>query len=270
MWYSFLVILKGVTDLNKITAFIKNEISSMKKELHIAEYIFWWVLRVGQAIMLAYRYKLHGPSSVTVLIMTLNLIATFAIPLIRIILPFKKVVTKVPFRVQSWINFIIFFASFLGHGFNFSYSVTSWDKILHVMMGVVAFFIGNELIGPFLRKGDRISPLLRTLHATSFSYMTMVLWEIYEFIIDYNWPESGNMAYRMPENDPTVQDPFFVWLYGGPSSNFEAGLASLFDTLTDMICAAFGIIPCMVILYLILRGKDKKEAEKAEKEAVTV
>lgn len=253
-----------------VIGFIKSEIKSLRSSITLVEYIFWWVLRIGQTVMLIYRYNLNGPGSVTVLIMTLNLIATFAIPLIRLLLPFKRAVTQIPFRVQSWINFIVFFASFLGHGFNLSYSVTSWDKFLHVMMGVVAFFIGNELIKPFIRKDDRVSPLLMTLHATGFSYMAIVLWEIYEFIIDYNWPESGNMAYRMPENDPTVQDPFFVWLYGGPSVNFEAGMASLFDTLTDMICAVAGIIPCMFILYFFLKGKEKKELSKAEKVTASV
>lgn len=269
-----------------IIPFFRSEIKALKEGVTLPEYIFWWVLRIGQAVMLAYRYKLHGPSSVTVLIMTLNLIATFAIPLVRIIIPFKRVVTKIPFRCQSWINFIIIFASFLSHGFNFSYHVTSYDKFLHVMMGSIALLIGNELITPFLRKGDRVSPLLRTLNATGFSFFAIVIWEVYEFIIDYFWPESGNMAYRMPENNPVTQDPFFVKLYGGPSENFSKtvfedlgiydkgldgfGIDSLFDTLTDMICAVAGIIPVMIGLYLFLKHKEKKELEKTEKEAVTV
>lgn len=253
-----------------IKAFFKSEINALREGVTTAEYIFWWVLRIGQTVMLIYRYKLNGPGSVTVLIMTLNLIATFAVPLVRLLLFPKRIFTKVPFRCQSWINLIIVFASFLGHGFNWSYSVTSWDKILHVMMGSVALLIGNELIVHFLRKGDRVSPLLRTLNATGFSFFAIVIWEVYEFIIDYYWPESGNMAYRMPENDPSVQDPFFVWLYGGPSPNFESGLASLFDTLTDMICAVGGIIPVMIGLYLFLRHKENKELMKAEKETATL
>ena len=253
-----------------IAGFIKSEIKALREGVTLPEYIFWWVLRIGQTVMLIYRLKLNGPGSVTVLIMTLNLIATFAVPLVRILLFPKRIFSKVPFRSQTWINFIIVFASFLGHGFNLSYSVTSWDKFLHVMMGVVAFFIGNELIAPFIRKGDRVSPLLRTLNASGFSFMAIVLWEVYEFFIDYYWPESGNMAYRMPENDPSVQDPFFVKLYGGPSPNFDAGLISLFDTLTDMICAFAGIIPCMFILYFFLKGKEKKELSKAEKVTASV
>ena len=269
-----------------IIPFLKSEIKALREGVTLAEYIFWWVLRIGQTVMLIYRYKLHGPSSVTVLIMTLNLIATFAIPLVRIIIPFKSVVTKIPFRCQTWINFIIIFASFLSHGFNFSYHVTSYDKFLHVMMGSVALLIGNELITPFLRKGDKISPLLRSFNATGFSFFAIVIWELYEFFIDYYWPESGNMAYRMPENNPITQEPFFVKLYGGPSPNFSKtvfedvgifdqgldsfGIDSIFDTLTDMICATAGIIPVMIGLYLFLKHKEKKALKKAEKEAVTV
>lgn len=269
-----------------IAGFIKSEIKALREGVTLPEYIFWWVLRIGQTVMLVYRYKLNGPGSVTVLIMTLNLIATFAVPLVRILIPFKRVVTKIPFRCQSWINFIIVFASFLSHGFNWSYTVTSWDKFLHVMMGCVALLIGNELITPFLRKGDKVSPLLRTLNATGFSFFAIVIWEVYEFIIDYFWPESGNMAYRMPENNPVKQDPFFVKLYGGPSENFSKtvfedlgiydkgldsfGIDSLFDTLTDMICAIGGIIPVMIGLYLFLKYKEKKALMKAEKEEITV
>ena len=269
-----------------IIHFFKSEIKALREGVTTVEYILWWVLRIGQAVMLAYRYKLHGPSSVTVLIMTLNLIATFAIPIVRIIIPFKRAVTKIPFRCQTWINFIIIFASFLSHGFNFSYHVTSYDKFLHVMMGSVALLIGNELITPFLRKDDKVSPLLRTLNATGFSFFAIVIWEVYEFIIDYYWPESGNMAYRMPENNPITQEPFFVKLYGGPSPNFSKtvfedvgifdqgldsfGIDSIFDTLTDMICATAGIIPVMIGLYLFLKHKEKKALKKAEKEAVTV
>ena len=249
-----------------IAAFFKGEISALRQDVTKGEYIFWWLLRIGQAVMLAYRFKLHGAGSVTVLVMTLNLIATFAVPLVRIILFPKRIFTRVPFRCQTWINFIIVFASFLSHGFNFSYHVTSYDKFLHFMMGVVALLIGNELITPFLRKGDRISPLLRTLNASGFSFFAIVIWELYEFIIDYYWPESGNMAYRMPENDPCIKDPFFVWLYGGPSPNFEAGLASIFDTLTDMICATAGIIPVMIILWLVLKKKENKELKIAQTE----
>ncbi len=269
-----------------IVGFIKSEIKALREGITLPEYIFWWVLRIGQTVMLIYRLKLNGPGSVTVLIMTLNLIATFAIPLVRILIPFKRVVTKIPFRCQSWINFIIVFASFLSHGFNWSYTVTSWDKFLHVMMGSVALLIGNELITPFLRNGDKVSPLLRTLNATGFSFFAIVIWEVYEFIIDYFWPESGNMAYRMPENNPVKQDPFFVKLYGGPSENFSKtvfedlgiydkgldgfGIDSLFDTLTDMICAIGGIIPVMIGLYLFLRYKEKKELVKAKEEKLSV
>lgn len=269
-----------------IKGFIKSEIKALKEGVTLPEYIFWWVLRIGQTVMLVYRLKLHGPGSVTVLIMTLNLIATFAVPLVRILLFPKRVFCKVPFRCQSWINFIIIFASFLSHGFNFSYHVTSYDKFLHFMMGVVAVFIGNELITPFLRKGDRISPLLRTLNASGFSFFAIVIWEVYEFFIDYYWPESGNMAYRMPENNPFTKDPFFVKLYGGPSENFSRtvfedigifdkgldtlGIETLFDTLTDMICATAGIIPIMIILWLVLKKKEKKENANAEIEKETV
>lgn len=256
--------------MNTIKRFFKNEFSSLFSSVSKTEYALWWLLRIGMVAALIYKYITLGPGfSITVLLIALNLLASFTIFLIRLLLFPKRIFGKLPYRCQTHINVIIFFASFLGHGFNFVHEVTSWDKFMHFLAGAFALFIGNELIGMFVRKDAPISDGFRTFASTGFSYIAIVIWEIYEFIIDYNWPESNNMAYNL---DPE-RDPFFLWLYGGPSVNFDAGLFSLFDTLTDMICAVGGTVPAIFFLLWQLKRARKKTAEAVnmkEKEAVTI
>jgi uncharacterized membrane protein YjdF len=239
--------MKGVIFLNKIKGFIAGEISAMKKELNIFEYIFWWVLRIAMMVALVIQYK-DDPADIKTLMLELNLLATFAVPLIRLLLFPKAFFGKLPFRCQTWLNLLIVFASFLSHGLNFNHDVTSWDKVLHTMAGFFLLLIGNEIAEPLMRKGDKASNGFRILTATGFSFFAIVAWEIYEFIVDYNWYESANMAYNI---DPD-RDPFFLMLFGGRSANFESGFAAVFDTVIDMLCAVVGAIPAIIFLYFYL------------------
>lgn len=259
--------MKGkVLRMNKLKTFFKKEITSLKSEITIYEYIFWWILRICQAGALIYHITVD-PSNLDVLLLALNLLATFTVVLVRVLLFPKSFFGRLPYRCQTWLNLLIVFASFLSHGLDFNHTVQSWDKILHVMAGFFLLLIGNEIVEPLIRKGDRVSPLFRTLTATGFSFFAMVIWEVYEFIVDYNWPESNNMAYNL---DPD-RDPFFVWLYGGRSVNFEAGLFSVFDTVTDMVCAIAGAIPAVIFLYFYLKKREKMaEPNSAAKEEITV
>ena len=264
MCYDFL--LKEVIFLNKIKCFIKNEMQTLKSTVSKTEYILWWVLRIAMVAAIIYKQIDNGPGfSLTVLILGVNLLATFTVTLIRLLLFPKKIVCRLPFTAQRWINIIVFVAAFLGHTFEFNNDITSWDKAMHFMSGAIVLLLGNELTEIFIRKQDRVSNGLRILNATGFSFFGIVVWEVYEFILDYNWPDSTNMAYNCNPD----RDPFFVWLYGGPSVNFDNGLASVFDTLTDMICAIAGIIPAVIFLYFYLKRKEKKTALSAEKEEIT-
>ncbi|MBR5827610.1 MAG: hypothetical protein IKY78_11085, partial [Clostridia bacterium] len=155
----------------------------MKKELNIFEYIFWWMLRVAMVVVLVIQYK-DDPTNIKTLLLSLNLLATFAVPLIRLLLFPKAFFGKLPFHCQTWLNLLIVFASFLSHGLDFNHDVTSWDKILHVMMGSVVLLIGNEIVEPLMKKGDKASKGFRILTATGFSFFAIVAWEIYEFIVD--------------------------------------------------------------------------------------
>lgn len=251
----------------KIKEFFKDEFNTLKNGVTLTEYILWWVLRAIQIIVLIRLIK-NDPQNTNVLLLSLNLLATFTVPLARIILFPKKLLKKLPFRAQTFLDVMVFFGSFLAQGLEWNHKITSWDKVLHVMAGAVILFIGNELLEMFLRKEDKISPLLRTFAATGFSYIAITIWEVFEFFVDYYWPGSHNQAYNLsPERDPWFQAIFGL---GAQNDNQWA----VFDTNVDMLCAVVGSIPAAIVLLIWLYRKEKKKAVtveiKAEKETVEI
>lgn len=241
--------------MNKITAFIKSELNTLKKELSVPEYISWWLLRAVQLFVLI-RLIITDITNTNVLLLSLNLLATFTVPLVRLLLFPKKVFTRLSFRAQTWLNIMVFFGSFLGQGMQWNHTVTSWDKVLHLLAGFVIVFIGNELAGMFLDNDDKVSPLFRTYSSVGFSFIAIVVWEVFEFFVDYYWPLSSNQAYNIKPD----RDPFFFAIFGYGAQNENQW--AVFDTNVDMLCAVVGSIPAAVLLWALLNRKRKKSPKK--------
>ncbi len=235
-----------------IKTFIKNEISALKNSVTLPEYIFWWVLRILQTGALIYLIKTN-PTDGNVLLLTINLIATFLFPIIRTLFAPIKITKRLSYRAQTWLNIMIFFGSFLAQGLRWNHEIPSWDKVLHLLAGGFIVFVGNEFITVFIREGDRISPLFRTFTAVGFSYMAIAIWEVFEFFVDYYWVDSANQAYNIsPERDAWFQAIFGL---GAQNENQWA----VFDTSVDMLCAVVGAIPASIALLTYLVRKEKRE-----------
>lgn len=251
--------------MKSIKDFLKGEISELKRTLSVPEYISWWLMRALQLFVLI-RLIINDRTNMNVLLLALNLLATFTVPLVRLLLFPKRIFTRLSFHAQTWLNVMIFFGSFLAQGLEWNHEVTSWDKILHLMAGFVIVFIGNEMVGMFLEKGESISPLFRTYASVGFSFTAIVIWEVFEFFVDYYWPGSHNQAYNLsPE-----RDPFFFVIFGQGAQNENQW--AVFDTNVDMLCAVVGIIPAAIALFVFLSIRKKKalSVSAQEKEAVTV
>jgi len=245
--------------MNKIKHFFKGEISSLKNELSVFEYLSWWLLRTVQIFVLA-RLIIKDPTNSNVLLLSLNLLATFTVPLVRLLLFPKWLFTRLSFHTQTWLNVMIFFGSFLAQGLEWNHKITSWDKVLHLMAGAVIVFIGNGIAGMFLSERDRVSPLFRTYASVGFSYIAIVAWEVFEFFADYYWPGSSNQAYNISPD----RDRFFFAIFGQGAQNENQW--AVFDTNVDMLCAVVGVIPAAIALFVWL---NKKKAElNEEKESV--
>ncbi len=243
--------------MDKIKKFFSEEKEALKLGVTKTEYICWWILRALLVFGLCYKIKEAGSVDMTVLIISLNLLASFTVTLVRIVFSPVKVIRRLSFRAQSWLDVMIFFGSFLGQAMNLNWKVTSYDKILHVMAGFFAVFIGNELISMFIKSTDKVSVGIRTFSAAGFSYIAMVVWEVFEFFVDFYWPGSNNQAYNVSPD----RDPFFFAIFGQGAQNENQW--AVFDTNVDMLCAIVGSLPAIILLAVILKKREnKKAAEK--------
>ena len=249
--------------MNKIKGFLKGEISCLRNELSLPEYLLWWLLRAVQTFVLV-RMIITDRENQNILLLSLCLLASFTIPLVRLLLFPKWLFKRLSFHTQTWLDIMIFFGSFLGQGLGWNHSVTSWDKVLHLMAGAVIVFIGNGVAGMFLSERDKVSPLFRTYASVGFSYIAIVVWEVFEFFVDFYWPLSTNQAYNIKPD----RDPFFFMIFGQGAQNENQW--AVFDTNVDMFCAVIGVIPAAIALFIWLSKKEKKEAAEKEKEAVAV
>ena len=249
--------------MNKIKSFIRSELESLKNDITKSEYILWWVLRILMIGGIIYKYKELGPEySPTVLNLVLNLFSSFAVTLIRLILVPKRIICKLPYRVQSYIDILVFFASFCGHALNTIGNVREWDKLMHLLTGALFVFIGNELIKMFMRPGDKISPSLRAFTAFGFSNIAIVVWEIFEFFVDYYWPGSTNQGYNCRLDPESV----FVKIFGmGAQNEYQWAVV---DTCVDMTYAFITSIIASILLIKLLGIKERKLSP--EKEEATV
>ena len=248
--------------MESLKSFLKSEISALRVEVSGFEYALWWIIRAIQSFVLV-KMIVTDITNNNILLLSLNLLATFTVPLVRLLLFPKRIFTRLSFHSQTWLNVMIFFGSFLAQGLGWNHTVTSWDKLLHLMAGAVIVFIGDGVAGMFIGENDRVSPLFRTYAATGFSYIAIVIWEVFEFFVDFYWAGSNNQAYNInPE-----RDRFFFMIFGQGAQNENQW--AVFDTCVDMFCAVAGTIPAAICLYLWLKRKKQKTASVAEKETVS-
>ncbi|MBR3975508.1 MAG: hypothetical protein IKJ88_06580 [Clostridia bacterium] len=249
--------------MDKIKNFFLGEIKALKEDLNIVEYISWWLLRFFMVGVIIYM-KINDPENINIYLVTLNIVATFTIPLVRLILFPKKLICRLSYRTQTMLNILICLGSLCGQGLSFNHKISNWDKFLHLLAGAVVVFIGNELINVFLKKDDKIPVLVRSFAAAGFSYAAVVIWELVEFFADYYWAGSCNQAYNITP-DP---DMLFFKIFGLGVQN--EGQFAVFDTNVDMLLAFIGNIFASIVLAVYLHKKEQKKAQLVEKQAVTV
>ncbi len=249
--------------MDKIKTFFLSEIKALKTELNIVEYIGWWLLRFFMVGVIVY-LKITDPENINIQLVAMNIVATFTVPLVRIIFFPKKLICKLTFRTQTILNILITLGSLCGQGLGFNYKVTNWDKFLHLLAGAVVVFIGNEIIKIFLNDEHKVPVLLKGFASAGFSYAAMVIWELFEFFADYYWAESCNQAYNVIP-DP---DMLFFKIFGLGAQN--EGQLAVFDTNVDMLLAFVSNVPAAIILVVYLYKKEKKTASLTQREAVTV
>lgn len=162
---------------------IKKIYEALQMELreHKTSFIVYFVLRILVIIvMISQLFKGHY-ENVFYCLLTLILL---------IIPSFLQVTFKIelPTTLEIIILLFIFSAEILGEVHDYYYLIPNWDIILHTLNGFLAAAVGFSLVN-LLNESDRfqftLSPLYLTIVAFCFSMTIGVIWEFFEFAMDY-------------------------------------------------------------------------------------
>ena len=161
----------------------------------------------------------------------------------------------------------------LGQCHNLYYTVPWWDKMLHILGGVMFAFFGLFLFEKFVGK-DKKKVVITAVFALCFSMAIAVLWEFCEF--------GADTFLGMDMQDDTVVTHINSYLLdegvgvAGSIENIEEVIVNgqvlpvkgyidigLTDTILDMLLETMGAL-VVAIIYITCKGKYTVFKEKEE------
>lgn len=185
----------------------------------------------------------------------------------------KKVGVVIPTGLKSIILIFIFAAEILGEINAFYIKIPIWDTMLHTTNGFLMAAIGFALIDLFNRSEKfslKMSPYFVAFTAFCFSMTVGVVWEFFEFGMDWFFHTDMQKDWILPaissvKLDPTgANNPVRVTIesvvINGEEWNFGGYLdIGIVDTMKDLIVNFIGAVVFSVIgiVYLKQRGKGK-------------
>ena len=188
----------------------------------------------------------------------------------------KKLGVTIPVGLETVILIFIFSAEILGEINAFYVKIPVWDTILHTTNGFLMAAIGFALIDLFNRSDRfsiKMSPYFVAFFAFCFSMTVGVLWEFFEFSMDWffgldmqkDWivpainsvklnPTGANIPIHVDVQSVVINGE--TWNLGG---YLDIGIV---DTMKDLMVNFVGAVVFSVIgiLYLTHRGKGKLAA----------
>ncbi len=136
----------------------------------------------------------------------------------------------------------LYCAIYLGEVRNFYFVIPHWDTILHIFSGAALCLLGFTIIN-ILNNSENIffslSPGFLALFAFCFALSLGVLWEIYEFSIDYFF-HTNMQKYALETGERLV------------------GQQALLDTMKDFIVDALGAFAISLLGYIVLKYRNGK------------
>ena len=189
----------------------------------------------------------------------------FATLLISLVPKITEKIFKCKIVLPVYIFMLCYFIGpMLGQCYNLYYIVSWWDKLLHILGGVVFALFGLYLFRVFAGSGKK-KLLFTAIFALCFSMAVSVLWEVAEFSAD-------SLAGTDMQND-TVVTEINSYLFGegigvvGSVENIKEVVIDgnplpfngyidigLNDTMWDLILEMLGAL-AVSIIYLIDRGR---------------
>ena len=174
---------------------------------------------------------------------------------VGIVLAFFRFFLKIPVWVHVTVVVFLLVHFVLGEGFNLYDSSSFFDKALHVASGVVIAICGFAIVHAFKKrkKYSTMSPFFVAVFAFCFALTLLVLWEVFEFMMDSLF---GMNMMRWQDRPADVQKGFLG--------------SGLVDTMWDLIVGMLGALVVCIGGYFILRKDDcKVVAEEDSKETIS-
>lgn len=185
----------------------------------------------------------------------------------------KKVGVVIPTGLKSIILIFIFAAEILGEINAFYIKIPIWDTLLHTTNGFLMAAIGFALIDLFNRSERfslKMSPYFVAFTAFCFSMTVGVVWEFFEFGMDWFFHTDMQKDWILPaissvKLDPAgANNPIRVTVESVVINGEEWNLGGyldigIVDTMKDLIVNFIGAVVFSVIgiVYLKQRGKGK-------------
>lgn len=185
----------------------------------------------------------------------------------------KNLKIDIPPLLESIIYLFIFSAEILGEVNSFYTKVPHFDTILHTINGFLMGAIGISLID-ILNRSDRftfnLSPAFVSFVSFCFSMTVGVIWEFFEFFMDYYFntdmqkdyiitqinsvllnPDGLNVVEHMKIESLYVNGIDFMEKFGG---YIDVGII---DTMKDLFVNFIGAVVFSVLGYIYIKNRGK-------------
>lgn len=239
--------------LKRFSKRIKDTAGDLFREITVFEYVLWWIAR---AMMLFVVIFCTDSEKVMCFI---NMLALYAISFIRLIAPKNSFFSRLSFRCQHIVNFIEIIGTFFGNFLDAYSYIPKYDRILHILSGPLAVMAGYYIIKAIISDANEArkpSATLATGFSFCFSFLIICMWEITEFLGDFFFGTQNQCFYYAPFDDDIW---FRIFGYG---ANHAEGQLPLWDTMMDMIDAAFATILSAFVMYALLKMIEKRKEKR--------
>ena len=243
----------------------------MELREHRSTFIVFSILRIMVLVCMIRQVFLHNYESFFLSVLTLVLL--YIPSWLQV-----KLRIEIPIGLEISILCFIFAAEILGEINAFYIVIPGWDTILHTLNGFLCAAVGFSMV--LLLNDNKnltfdLSPFFLALLAFCFSMTIGVLWEFFEFSMDYFLKfdmqkdmilhtVSSVMLDPNGANHPVViRDIADVMIVHSDGTKELLGLGGyldvgLYDTMKDLFVNFIGAVVFSVIGFFYARGRGKK------------
>ena len=243
----------------------------MELREHRSTFIVFSILRIMVLVCMIRQVFLHNYESFFLSVLTLVLL--YIPSWLQV-----KLRIEIPIGLELSILCFIFAAEILGEINAFYIAIPGWDTILHTLNGFLCAAVGFSMV-LLLNDNENLtfdlSPFFLALLAFCFSMTIGVLWEFFEFSMDYFLKfdmqkdmilhtVSSVMLDPNGANHPVViRDIADVMIVHSDGTKELLGLGGyldvgLYDTMKDLFVNFIGAVVFSVIGFFYARGRGKK------------